>query len=81
MLTIVWNPNEFHLIDVLPNGCKFNASYYMNKVLSEISEWREGQRGGATQRLVVHPLRNDECVGLSHLDGNLFQSIFDMCIA
>jgi hypothetical protein len=40
MLTVVWNPNLFHLIDVLPNGCKFNTSYYVNNVLRRFSEWR-----------------------------------------
>jgi hypothetical protein len=54
MLPVVSNPNGFHLIDVLPNGCKFNASDDVNNVPGGVSEWVEGQRGGATQRLVVH---------------------------
>jgi hypothetical protein len=54
MVTIVWNPNGFHLIDVLPNGSQFNPKYYTNKILSRVSEWRQEQRGGATRRLIVH---------------------------
>jgi hypothetical protein len=54
ILTIVWNRNRFYLIDVLPNGCKFNASYSMNNVLDTVLEWRQGQRGGVARRLVVH---------------------------
>jgi ABC-type uncharacterized transport system YnjBCD substrate-binding protein len=29
MLTIVWNPSGFHLINVLPKRFKFNASFYV----------------------------------------------------
>jgi hypothetical protein len=54
MLTIVWNPNGFHLVDVLPGGCKFNAGYSMSKVLGRLSEWRQGQRGEALGKLKVH---------------------------
>jgi transposase len=54
MVTIVWNPNGFHLIDGLSNGSKFNPKYDTNKILSRVSEWRQEQRGGATRRLIVH---------------------------
>jgi histone-lysine N-methyltransferase SETMAR len=54
MVTIVWNPLGFHVIDVLPNGSKFNAKYYTNKILSRVSEWRQEQRGGVARRLIVH---------------------------
>jgi hypothetical protein len=33
MVTIVWNPQGFHLIDGLPNGQRFNASYYVDMIL------------------------------------------------
>jgi hypothetical protein len=33
MITIVWNPHGFHLVDALPKGQKFNASYYINTIL------------------------------------------------
>jgi hypothetical protein len=54
MLAIVGNPNGFHLIEVLPNECKFNASYDVKNLHSGVSEWRQGQKGGATRRSVVH---------------------------
>jgi hypothetical protein len=33
MLTIVWNHYGFHIIDALPNGCKFNGSYFLIHIL------------------------------------------------
>jgi hypothetical protein len=38
MLTVVWNPHEFHLIDVLPNGSKFNAGHYISRIPSSFPE-------------------------------------------
>jgi hypothetical protein len=40
MLTIVWNPGGFHIVNFLPTGCKFNAQYDTNRILLEISGWR-----------------------------------------
>jgi hypothetical protein len=31
--TIVWNPGGFHLVNILPKGFKFNASYYVTQIL------------------------------------------------
>jgi hypothetical protein len=33
MVTIVWNPQVFHLVDALPKGQKFNANYYIDRIL------------------------------------------------
>jgi hypothetical protein len=33
MITIIWNPHGFHIIDTLPKGQTFNATYYVNIVL------------------------------------------------
>jgi hypothetical protein len=38
MVTIVWNPEEFHVIGVLPKGCKFNSSYSQSGILEPLSE-------------------------------------------
>jgi hypothetical protein len=54
MVTIVWNPSGFHLISVLPNGCKFNSSYYRIKIFEPLSELRREQAGGADRKLIVH---------------------------
>jgi hypothetical protein len=39
MVTMVWNPTGFHVICVLPKGCKFNNSYYQSEILEPFSEW------------------------------------------
>jgi hypothetical protein len=37
---IVWNPRRFHLIDALPKGRKFEATYDVTERLSGLSKWR-----------------------------------------
>jgi hypothetical protein len=37
MSTIVWNPYEFHAIEVLPSGYKFNSEYYISHILDHMS--------------------------------------------
>jgi hypothetical protein len=54
MLTIVWNPRQFHLIGVLPKGCKFNSSHYITEILLPLSEWRSADAHGRTRKLIVH---------------------------
>jgi histone-lysine N-methyltransferase SETMAR len=54
MLTIVWNPRQFHLINVLPKGCKFNSSHYITEILSPLSEWRSADPHGRIRKLIVH---------------------------
>jgi hypothetical protein len=53
MLTIVWNPRAFHLIDVLAKGRKFNATYYVTEILSVISEWRSTDAKGDERKLII----------------------------
>jgi hypothetical protein len=40
MLTLVWNPGGFHLVNILLKGFKFNASYYVTQILDPLSKWR-----------------------------------------
>jgi hypothetical protein len=54
MLTIVWNPSGFHLINVLPKGLKFNASFYITQILGPLSDWRRTQVGRTNRKLWVH---------------------------
>jgi hypothetical protein len=54
MLTIVWNPRGFHLINVLPKGFKFNMSFYVTQILGPISDWRRTQVGRTNRKLWVH---------------------------
>jgi hypothetical protein len=36
ILTIVGNPRGFYFINVLSNGCKFNASHYLTNILGPL---------------------------------------------
>jgi hypothetical protein len=54
MLTIVWNLSVFHLINVLPKGFKFNASFYVTQILGPLSDWRRTQIGRTNRKLWIH---------------------------
>jgi transposase len=54
MVTIVGNPNGFHLIGVLSSGCKFNSSCYGREILEPFSKWRREQADGAGRKLIIH---------------------------
>ena len=51
MLTIVWNTEGFHVVEILPKGAKFNADYFCNSILRALvpddGDW--GQR-----KMVIH---------------------------
>jgi histone-lysine N-methyltransferase SETMAR len=53
MLTIIWNPQKSHLINVLPKGCKFNAGYYIIELLSPLSDWRRTQQRRTDRKLLI----------------------------
>jgi hypothetical protein len=36
MLPIGWNPHGFHVVKVLPRGCKWISQYYIDDILPEI---------------------------------------------
>jgi hypothetical protein len=40
MLTLVWNPRPFPLMNILENGRKFNTISYRAEIISPLSEWR-----------------------------------------
>jgi histone-lysine N-methyltransferase SETMAR len=54
MVTIFWNPGRFHLVNILPKGFKFNASYYVTQILDLLSRWRRTQVGRTNRKLIVH---------------------------
>jgi hypothetical protein len=54
MVTIVWNPGDFHLVNILPKGFKINASYYVTQILGPLSKWRRTQVGRTNRKLIVH---------------------------
>jgi histone-lysine N-methyltransferase SETMAR len=45
MLTVMWNPIEFHDLKALPKGRTFNAQYHTNNILVTSLDWR-WQTGG-----------------------------------
>jgi hypothetical protein len=45
MVTIVWNPQCFNLVDALPKGQKFNANYYIDRILQPLLESRSTVHG------------------------------------
>jgi histone-lysine N-methyltransferase SETMAR len=51
IVTIVWNPQGFHLINALPKGQKFNANYYIDRILQTLLESRSTVRGPG---LIIH---------------------------
>jgi hypothetical protein len=51
MLTIVWNPRGFHLINVLQKGRKFNGGYYIAEILTPLSQWRSIEATGNDRKL------------------------------
>jgi histone-lysine N-methyltransferase SETMAR len=38
MITIVWGPSGFKVIDMLPKGTKFNSNYYITHILTPLCE-------------------------------------------
>jgi histone-lysine N-methyltransferase SETMAR len=55
MLTLVWDSTEFAVVIVIDSGGKFNAGYYVSKVLTPLSEWWRERGGGNFGKLIVHP--------------------------
>jgi hypothetical protein len=53
VLTIVWNPREFHLIKLLEKDGMFNAGYYIAEILESLSEWHSIEAEGNERKLLV----------------------------
>jgi hypothetical protein len=51
MITIVWNPQGFNLVNALPKGQKFNANYYIERIRQPFLENRLTGRGPG---LIIH---------------------------
>jgi hypothetical protein len=57
MLTFVWNPHGFQVVDAMPchampKGEMFTVTYYIQNILIKIIAQREVERG--ERRLVMH---------------------------
>ena len=42
MITVFWNPNQIALVDALPKGERFNASYYTSNILEKLHHLGRG---------------------------------------
>jgi transposase len=51
MVTIVWNPQDFHLVNPVPKGQKFNESYYIDIIIQPVLESRST---GSNPGLIIH---------------------------
>jgi hypothetical protein len=75
MLTVVWNTQNFHIVDVLPKGVTFDTDYYSEKILSEILRVYPV---GSNHQLIVHAdnakphtsKRKEEFMEKNNLKGN-----------
>ena len=54
MITVFWNPNQIALVDALPKGEKFNASYYTSNILEKLHHLRRGFPDTNGKKLNVH---------------------------
>jgi hypothetical protein len=52
--TIVWVSTGFAVVTALDRGCKFNAGYYVSKVLTPLSEWWRERGCRNFRKLIVH---------------------------
>ena len=41
MLTVIWGVNDFYVIDFLPQGAKYNSSYFIEHILTKLYEKKE----------------------------------------
>jgi hypothetical protein len=54
MVTILCGPTGFAVVTAIETACKFNAGYYVSKVLTLLSEWLCERGGGDFRKLIVH---------------------------
>jgi hypothetical protein len=53
-LTIIWNPNGFHAINVLSKAFKFNTDHYSTHVLIPFAESCKTQAGKTDRKLIFN---------------------------
>ena len=54
MVTIFWNLQGFHLVDILDDGLTFTADYFINNILQKIDEAYKGFPERAKRRITLH---------------------------
>jgi hypothetical protein len=58
MLTIIWNPIRFYVVDRLPNNTKLNSAYFMTNVLTPLEEAIFPQARAQHQKRLAIYLKN-----------------------
>jgi hypothetical protein len=75
MITIIWNPREFHVMHALPKEIQWTGRYYSNNILSQISAVQDV---GNRRKVIVHADNAGEyvvqCV-TEYMDHNLLKKI------
>ena len=54
MLTIFWNTQVFLVVDVLPEGKKFNGEYFIQNILKKIYEKTAHLRKNEQRKITLH---------------------------
>jgi hypothetical protein len=54
MKVIVWSVIDFHVVDILPKGSKFNTCHYISAILQSFADWNIGEIGTIDWKLIVH---------------------------
>jgi hypothetical protein len=54
MLTIVWNINDFHVINLFSKGIKYNAHRTVPDAAIPLGEWIKTQIGRTDRKLIIH---------------------------
>lgn len=58
MLTIIWNPYDFYIVDFLPEGTSFNSTYFIDNILNPLNEQRLNIWHESDQRNIILHLDN-----------------------
>jgi hypothetical protein len=54
MIIIVWNLIDFHVVDVLPKGDKFNAHHYVSAILQFLTDWPVAEIRAIDRNFFIH---------------------------
>jgi hypothetical protein len=54
LITIVWSSINFHIVDFLSKGSKFNAHHYVFAILQSLADLHVGEVGATDRMLIMH---------------------------
>jgi hypothetical protein len=61
MLTLIWKPAEFHVVDIPPKGAKFRSAYHLSHFMDPMLAGLQPEWWHPFRKLVIHA---DEAGGL-----------------